>query len=191
MKAGRHGVLAAMLIALFAPRAEARKARKAPPPLTPDQQVVVAEVVNDTFRRPTRERASLALCLDVQVVAATDEDAPAPPPKKRGGRAHAPPPEPLVPPLRGAPPELVERLTRPWRIVASALACSTDPRKPLTLNDAARTPAQLVTVHLTSDAAAGTAKIDWTEGTANNSRDCAATSTPRGWTVHCGGTWYQ
>jgi hypothetical protein len=192
VRTARHGVATALLFALFATtRAEARKPHKAPAPLTPDQQIVVAEVVSDTFRRPSRERPSLALCLDVQTVDATDEDAPPPPPRKHGARKPAPPPEPYLPPVRGAPPELVERLNRPWRVVASALACSVDPRQPLTLNDAKKTPAQMVTVHLTADAAAGTVKIDWTDGTANNSRDCTAARAPTGWTVHCGGTWYQ
>ena len=51
-----------------------------------------------------------------------------------------------------------------WRAVASALDCSTDPRKPLTLGDAQKTPARLVTVHVAATAAAGTLKIDWTSG---------------------------
>jgi hypothetical protein len=195
----RHVVTAALGVLLFAAtRAEARKpkpdTKKARQALTPDQQLVVAAVVNDTFPRP-RAAAPLALCLDVQILAATDEmgdEAPEPRAKKYG-RKHA---TPIVPSLRGAPPELVEHLTRPWRAVASALACSTDPRKPLTLGDAQKTPARLVTVHVAATAAAGTLKIDWTSGqvddpAATSSRDCTATNPGNGWTVHCGGTWFQ
>lgn len=204
MTRARHVVTAALGVLLFAAtHAEARKPRteikKAPQALTPDQQRVVAAVVNDTFPRP-RVAAPLALCLDVQILAATDEtgdEAPEPRAKKHG-RKRAPP-EPKLPALRGAPPELVEQLTRPWRAVASALACSTDPRKPLTLGDAQKTPARLVTVHVSATAAAGTLRIDWTSGqpddpiapTATSSRDCTATNPGNGWTVHCGGTWFQ
>jgi hypothetical protein len=194
----RHVVTAALLL-VAAARAEARKpeTKKAPQALTPDQQLVVAAVVNDTFRRP-RAAAPLALCLDVQILAATDEagtDEPPAPRAKRHGRKRAAP-ELKLPALRGAPPELVARLTRPWRLVASALSCSTDPRKPLTLGDAQRTPARLVTVHVAATAAAGTVKIDWTSGqpddpTATSSRDCTATNPGNGWMVHCGGTWFQ
>jgi hypothetical protein len=210
----RHVVTAALLVVLgaqtfAATRAEARKpetkTKKAPQALTPDQQLVVAAVVNDTFPRP-RAAAPLALCLDVQILGATDDaddDAAAPPSRaKKHGRKRAPSVKPMPPPLprlRGAPAELVERLTRPWRAVASALACSTDPRKPLTLGDAQKTPARLVTVHVAATAAAGTLKIDWTSGPtddpsgpgATSSRDCTAASTGNGWTVHCGGTWFQ
>jgi hypothetical protein len=206
----RHVLTAALLSALgvalcAATDAEARKPKKASPALTPDQQMVVAAVVNDTFPR-ARDAAPLALCLDVQILAATDEAgdddaaAPAPRPKKHA-RARGPVkskrslPSPS-PALRGAPPELVERLARPWRAVVSALTCSTDPRKPLTLGDAKSTPARLVTVHLAATAAAGTLKIDWTSGQADDpaatsSRDCTATNTANGWTVRCGGTWFQ
>jgi hypothetical protein len=202
----RHVVTAALGVLLFAQtHAEARKpktdAKKASQALTPDQQLVVAAVVNDTFPRP-RAAAPLALCLDVQILGATDEvgDDEAPKPRaKKHSRKRAIPVEPTLPKLpslRGAPPELVERLTRPWRAVASALACSTDPRKPLTLGDAQKTPARLVTVHVAATAAAGSLKIDWTSGqpddaTATSSRDCTATNPGNGWTVHCGGTWFQ
>jgi hypothetical protein len=197
----RHVVTAALGVLLFAAtRAEARKPKteiKKAQALTPDQRLVVAAVVNDTFPRP-RAAAPLALCLDVQILAATDEagdEAPAPRAKKPG-RKRAPPVEAPPSPLRGAPPELVEQLTRPWRVVTSALACSTDPRKPLTLGDAQKTPARLVTVHVAATAAAGALKIDWTSGqpddpTATSSRDCTATNPGNGWTVHCGGTWFQ
>jgi hypothetical protein len=175
---------------------QAAKASKAPPPPSADQQIVIAQIVNDTFPRPRREPAALALCLDVQIATAIDEDAEPPPPPRhrRDGRK---PPAPLPPPLpiiRGAPSELVTGLARPWRVVASALSCRLDPRQPFTLNDAAHTPAQLVTVHLAPDVASGTIKIDWTDGhdpTAVSSRDCTATRGPRGWSVHCGGTWFQ
>jgi len=204
----RHVVMAALVSALgvqlfVATDAEARKPKQPPRALTPDQQMVVVAVVNDTFPRP-RDAASFALCLDVQIMAATDdagdddEAAPAPRPKKHG-RKRATPVKPTLsplPPLRGAPPELVERLARPWRAVASALTCSTDPKKPLTLGDAKKTPARLVTVHLAATAAAGALKIDWTSGQADDpaatsSRDCTAANTANGWTVHCGGTWFQ
>ncbi len=205
----RHVVTAALGVLLFAAtRAEARKpnpdTKKARQALTPDQQLVVAAVVNDTFPRP-RAAAPLALCLDVQILAATDEadEVPTPTPRaKKHDRRRTTPVEPKLPKLpalRGAPPELVEGLTRPWRVVASALACSTDPRKPLTLGDAQKTPARLVTVHVAATAAAGALRIDWTTGqiddpsapAATSSRDCTATNPGNGWTVHCGGTWFQ
>jgi hypothetical protein len=193
-------IVAALCVAAFASaHAEARKAGKAPkapPPPNADQQVVVAEIVNDTFPRPKRAPLTLALCLDVQIAPAFDEDAaPPPPPSRRGGRRRAPVPEaPPLPIIRGAPPELVEHLARPWRVVASALSCRLDPRQPFALNDASHTPAELVTVHLAPDVASGTIKIDWTDGhdpTAASSRDCTAMRAPRGWSVHCGGTWFQ
>jgi hypothetical protein len=189
------------LVALASPRAEARKplkAPKAPPTLTVDQQTVVAEIVSQTFPRPSREAATLALWLDVQLAPALDEDAAPPPPPRRGKRKRKPPPEPALPLfiIRGAPADLVEHLGRPWRVVASALSCRLDPRQPFALNDAPHTPAQLVTLHLAPDVASGTIKIDWTnvadsDPGATNSRDCSATPGPRGWTVHCGGTWFQ
>jgi hypothetical protein len=187
-------------VAAFASRpAEARKpakAPKAPPTLTADQETVVADIVGQTFPRPRPGAAALALCLDVQMAPIFDEDT-APPPPPRGKRKHKAPPEPVLPTftIGGAPPELVEHVTRPWRVVASALSCRLDPRQPFTLNDAAHTPAQLVTLHLAPEVASGTIKIDWTNaGTdpgATNSRDCTATRGPRGWAVHCGGTWFQ
>ena len=190
--------LAAFCAAAFAPaRAEARKpakSAKAPPPPSADQQEVVAAIVADTFPRPKREPLMLSLCLDVDIAPAVDEDAP-PPPRRRGKLKRAvaieqPPPRII----RGAPAELVTRLARPWRVVASALTCRLDPRRPIALGDAGHTPAQLVTVHLVPDVAAGTSKIEWTEGadaTAANSRDCTAARGPRGWSVRCGGTWFQ
>jgi hypothetical protein len=186
-------------VAFASTSAHARKAAKAPvapPTLNADQQAVVTEIVNDTFRRPRREPLTLALCLDVQLAQAFDEDAAPPPPPPRRGR-HKPAPLPETPPLpiiRGAPPELVAALARPWRVVASALSCRLDPRETFTLNDAAHRPAQLVTLHLAPDVASGTVRIDWTDGhdpTAGSSRDCTATRVPRGWSVHCSGTWFQ
>jgi hypothetical protein len=185
-------------LAVFATSAQARKVakRRAPPPPNADQQEVVAQIVNETFRRPRGQPLTLALCLDVQIAPAFDEDAaPAPPPPRYGRRKPAPLPElPPLPIIRGAPPELVAALARPWRVVASALACRLDPREPFAMNDAAHTPAQLVTVHLAPDVASGTVQIEWTSGLdskANGSRDCTATHAPRGWSVHCGGTWFQ
>ena len=181
-------------VASLAPTgADARKAPKAPPPPNADQQEVVAAIVNDTFPRPRREPFRFALCLDVQIAPAFDEDAAPPPPARRGRRAPAPeaPPPPI---LRGAPAELVAGLARPWRVVASALACRLDPRQPYTLNDAAHTAAQLVTVHLAPEVSSGTVRVEWTDShdpTATSSRDCTAAHTPRGWSVHCGGTWFQ
>jgi hypothetical protein len=185
-------------LAAFATSAQARKATKpkAPPPPNADQQEVVAQIVNETFPRPRGQALPLALCLDVQIAPAFDEDAAPPPPPPRHGR-RKPPPLPELPPppiIRGAPPELVTALARPWRAVASALSCRLDPRAPFTMNDAAHTPARLVTVHLAPEVASGTIQIDWTSGhdsTANGSRDCTATRAPRGWSVHCGGTWFQ
>jgi hypothetical protein len=198
-KAG-HGA-ATLLVALFATAgAEARKAAP-PPPLTHDQQMVVAAVVNDTFTRARRDVPTLTLCLDVQVMdpkdadgEGADEEAPTPPPKKRpGAHKHAAPIEPL-PHVRGAPAELVELLTRPWRVVASALSCSTNPREPLTLSDGGKkTPTQLLTVHVAARAA-GAVKIDWSgshDRDTSGSRDCTASQAAAGWTVHCGGTWFQ
>ncbi|MDB4981752.1 MAG: hypothetical protein JWM82_2504 [Myxococcales bacterium] len=190
--------LAVGLAAFAATSAEARKAGKpkAPPPPNADQQEVIAQIINDTFRRPRISPLTIALCLDVQIEAAFDEDeAPPPPPPRHGRRKAVPAPEvPPLPVVRGAPPELVAALARPWRLVATALSCRLDPRAPFTLNDAAHTPAQLVTLHLAPDVASGTVKIDWTSGhdpTAGSSRDCTATRAPRGWSVHCGGTWFQ
>ena len=185
------------LAALASAHAEARKAArpKAPPPPNADQQIVVTEIVNQTFPRPKREPLTLALCLDVQIGPAFDEDAVPPLTPRRGARKRAPAPvPPPVPIVRGAPPELVARLARPWRLVASASACRLDPRHPIALDDAQHTAAQLVTVHLAPDVSVGTIKIDWTDGhdpTATASRDCTAARDPRGLTVHCGGTWFN
>jgi hypothetical protein len=191
-----------LLAALASTRADARKPQpKAPPPPTADQQIVVAQVVNQTFPLPKREPLTLALCLDIQIADAIDEDAlpPPPPPKRkgRGPRKHPLVPEselPRPPVVRGAPPALVEHLVRPWRLVASASSCRLDPRLPIALPDEHHTAAQLVTVHLAPDAAAGTIKVDWTDArdpTATSSRDCTAARAPTGWAVHCGGVWYQ
>jgi hypothetical protein len=192
---------AVLLTALVPARAGARKpAPKAPPPPTADQQLVVAQIVNQTFPLPKRDPLTLALCLDIQIADALDEDAlPLPPPKHKGRSPHKRPlvPEseiPRPPVVRGAPPELVQRLARPWRLVASASECRLDPRHPFALPDEHHTSAQLVTVHLAPDAAAGTIKVDWTDSrdpTATSSRDCTATRAPTGWNVHCGGVWYQ
>jgi hypothetical protein len=172
-----------------------RKPASQPAPLSSDQLSVVAASINDTFPRPRHEPLTLALCLDVQIATAVDEDAPAPPPRRRGARKRAPEPEvPPQPIVRGAPPELLAGLARPWRVVASALSCRLDPRQPIALADERHTPAQLVTVHLAPDVAAGPLTIDWRNGhdpTAANSRDCTAARGPRGWTVRCGGTWFQ
>ena len=192
-------VAAVCLTALVSGRADARKPKpKAPPPPSADQQLVVAQIVNETFPRPRREPLTLALCLDVQIVDAVDEDT-VPlfelPHRREKKRAHAA--KPAIPPLpavHGAPAELVERLARPWRLVASASSCHLDPRQPIALPDAQRTAAQLVTVHLAPDVAAGTIKIDWTDShdpTSSSSRDCTAARASTGWTIHCGGTWYQ
>jgi hypothetical protein len=183
-------------LAVLATNALARRAGKpkAPPPPNADQQEVVAQIVNETFRRPRGQPLTLVLCLDVQIAPAFDEDAAPPPPPRHGRRKPASPEVPPPPVIRGAPSELVAALARPWRVVASALACRLDPRAPFTMKDAAHTPAQLVTVHLAPEVASGTVQIDWTSGldsTANGSRDCTATHAPRGWSVHCGGTWFQ
>jgi hypothetical protein len=193
----------ALLVALAAAPATgwARKpvrAAKAPPTPNADQQEVVAAIVNDSFPRPKREPLTLALCLDVRIEAAVDEDAAPPPAPRRGAakkrvrpRTPEAPPTPIV---QGAPADLVTRVARPWRVVSSALACHLDPRQPYALGDAAHTPAQLVTVHLAPDVASGTLRIDWAPGSdpsGGSSRDCTATRGPHGWNMHCGGTWFQ
>ncbi len=192
-----HAAAALLGTLLAVPTAVHARRSRVPEALTPDQELVVAEVVNDTFRLSRTAPTPLALCLDVQLseLPLDAEPPPAPPPKP--GRAHVRAPKPPAPPpLRGAPEALVERLARPWRPVSSALACRLDPREPFTLNDARRTPARLVIVHMTAHVASGALKIDWTDGksaeaTATSSRDCTATRTPRGWSVRCGGTWAQ
>jgi hypothetical protein len=193
-------VAACCLAALASAHAEARKPAKpkAPPPPNADQQTVVAQIFNDTFPRPKREPFTLALCLDVQIAPLVDEDA-APlfalPRRDTGKRPRKPePPPPPVFRVQGAPPELIERLVRPWRLVASASACRLDPRQPIALNDEHHTAAQLVTVHLVPDVAVGSIRIEWTDShdpTAGSSRDCTVARGPRGWDVHCGGTWFQ
>jgi hypothetical protein len=193
-------LLAICLAALAPSAAVARKPpkpAKAPPPPTADQQEVIAQIVAETFPRPKHDPLTLALCLDVQIAPGVDEVAAPPPPPlpRRGAHKRSAAPEPPPPPvIRGAPPELVTRLARPWRLVASALACRLDPRQPIALPDERHTAAHLVTVHLAPDSAAGTIKIDWTDNhdpTATSSRDCTAARGPRGWTVRCGGTWFQ
>jgi hypothetical protein len=200
MRARTKTILAAAvgLTALAPARADARKPAPPPPP-TVDQQLVVAQIINQTFPLPKREPLTLALCLDIQIAAAVDEDAlPPPPPKRSGPRKKRPlvPDSELAraPVVRGAPPQLVQALARPWRQVASALTCRLDPRLPITLPDEHHTSAQLVTVHLAPDVAVGTIKVDWTDArdpTATSSRDCTAARAPTGLTVRCGGTWYQ
>jgi hypothetical protein len=205
MRRARKAMLAlcgACLVALAAAPAGARKPAKPkpPPPPTADQQAVVAQIVNDTFPRPKRAPLTLALCLDLQFAPALPEDDDnvpvidtAPRRGRKKGRKPEPPPPPVFS-IQGAPPELVERLVRPWRLVASASACRLDPRQPYALNDEHHTAAQLVTVHLVPEVATGTIKIDWTDGhdpTTGASRDCTAARGPRGWDVRCGGTWFQ
>jgi hypothetical protein len=203
LEGARGTVVAAALglAALVSAPALARKpakAAKAPPPPTADQQAIIAEVVEDTFRRPKREPFTFTLCLDVQIdEASDDEEAAAPAGAGRRRAASRVPEMERAPPIvhvRGAPPELVARLARPWRVVASALSCRFDSRRPLTLGDERHTAAQLVTVHLAPGVAGGPVKIDWTNGgdlAAANSRDCTASRGPRGFTVRCGGTWFQ
>jgi hypothetical protein len=178
-------------IALAAAPALARKPKVAPP-LTADQQEVVAQLIADAFPRPKRAPLTLALCLDVQVGPATDEDA-TPPPAKRGRATHRSPAQPERP-VRGAPPELIARVARPWRLVSSAATCRLDASHPISLPDEHHTPAQLVTVHLAADAAEGSVSIDWTPGPGSKpsqSRDCMVKRTPRGLAVTCGGTWFE
>jgi hypothetical protein len=182
-----------------APAAKAAAAKAAPPPPNTDQQLVVARIVDETFPRPKRDPVTLALCLDVRIGPALDVDdemKPAIEPPRRGAKKRARKPEAPLPDLRvqGAPAELVERLARPWRLVASASSCRLDPRQPFALPDERHTPAQLVTVHLAPDVAVGTIKIDWTDShdpTSGASRDCTAARGTRGWEIHCGGTWFQ
>jgi hypothetical protein len=192
-------LVAICVVALLAPPARARPRPVRPvvlaaPLLSADQMEVITDIVNDTFPRPKHDALALALCLDVQLGPAGDEGAALPRPlprrdaRKRGAR------EPLAPSVRGAPPDLVARLARPWRLVASALACRLDPSMPIAIGDARQTHAQLVTVHLPPDVAVGSIKIDWTDGhdaVAASSRDCTATRTARGFRVTCGGTWFQ
>jgi hypothetical protein len=194
----------AALLGAAAPPARAKKPPPPPPPaltlaLTPDQQEVIVEVVNDTFRLQRSQAAMLVLCLDVQLSdIPLDEIPPPPPPPPRGGRGHgrAPPPKPELPIIRGVPQDLAERLTRPWRKVVSASSCSLDPSLPFTLTDTPQTPARLVTIRMASHVATGALKVEWT-GTsalaphATSSRDCTATRAPRGWNVRCGGTWFE
>jgi hypothetical protein len=178
--------------------APALGARPAPETLTPAQQIVVAAVINDTFPLPRPSDGPLVLCLDIQLSDLTldGEPPPEPSPKRGPARGEAKAQGPKPPVIRGAPPELIERVSRPWRTVVSALACQLDPRRPLTLNHEKHTLAQLVTVRMTAHVAAGAVKIDWTSPGSSNTaatsgRDCTATRGPRGWSVRCGGTWTQ
>ena len=114
-------------------------------------------------------------------------------------RSRARPVRPELPPpplIRGVTEDVIDLVTRPWRHVVSATACRLDPRAPYALNDAQRTPAQLVTVQMQAPSAAGALKIEWTSATtevppAHSSRDCVAAAGPHGWTVTCGGTWFE
>jgi hypothetical protein len=191
-------LVAALCLAALAPaRAVARKPVHPPPaapalPPNADQQEVVAAVVADTFPLPKQQPLRLALCLDVQIGPVVEAQAPVPRPRDARKPGRSPEPPPIA--VRGAPAELVARLQRPWRTVASALACRVSPHEPVSFNDARRTPAQLVTVHLAPDVAVGAVKIDWTDArdpSAARSRDCTALREARGWTVRCGGTWSQ
>ncbi|HVX97481.1 MAG TPA: hypothetical protein VHK47_21385 [Polyangia bacterium] len=180
-------------VALAGGPALARRAQKptAAPALTADQREVAAQLVADAFPRPKREPLTLALCLDVQIGPATEE---APPARtKRGRPMHTSPSRPGRA-VRGAPSELVARVARPWRLVSSAATCRLDADHAIALPDERHTPAQLVTVHLPAGSAEGNVSIDWTPGPGSKpsqSRDCLAKRTPRGWTVTCGGTWFE
>jgi hypothetical protein len=164
-------------------------------PLTPDQQLVVAAAIEDTFPRPRHLEAPIVLCLDVQLQEDPIADLVPPPSGAKGKKKKDKGPE--VPPsaFRGAPPELLARASRKWRVVVSAPTCRLDPRQAYTLDDA-RTLARLVVVRLGAHLATGDLRIDWTGGTsappgAVQSRDCHAAHGPRGWTVRCGGTWSE
>ncbi|HVZ73854.1 MAG TPA: hypothetical protein VHJ20_15850 [Polyangia bacterium] len=170
------------------------RARAKVPALTPDQIEVVAAVVDDVFHRPRLGAPPLALCLDVETSGPMLDDEALPPPAKRHGRRPPPRKPAPAPRLAGAPPELVARVARPWRVVSSALACRDAANAPLTFGDATHTPAQLVTVHLSPGTAAGSLGVEWTEVAAidreaTSSRTCTAAQGPRGWAVTCGGTW--
>jgi hypothetical protein len=162
-------------------------------PLTPDQQIVVSAAIEDTFPRPRHLEAPIVLCLDVQLAEDPIEDLVPPPRGAKGKKQKSPEPPPTA--FRGAPPELLARVSRKWRIVVSAPTCRLDPRRPYTLDDA-RTLARLVTVRLGAHIATGALRIDWAGGgdappSSVQSRDCTATHGPRGWTVRCGGTWSE
>jgi hypothetical protein len=182
---------AAVVALLFAPGSAGAEPAKMS--LTPDQQIVAAAAVDDAFPRPRHLESAIVLCLDVR--AADDprqELAPPPPPRhEKHKRPRAPDPPPSA--IRGAPPELLARLTRPWRPVVSAQSCRLDPRQAYTLEDG-RTLARLVTVRVGTPSPVGALRVEWAGGTSAppsgvQSRDCTATRGPRGWTVRCGGTW--
>jgi hypothetical protein len=191
-------------VLLVAPLALA-KPRPRPAPLTPDQQTVVAAIVHEVFPKPRAGHEPLVLCLDVQIIDAdTDEalDEELSQPRTRAHVRHGKParatkrttpPPPPVPTIRGAPRELVDQLSRPWRTVLSATACHVEALQPYTLNDARHTPAQLVTARLAPGPTPTGARIDWTTSSAaaSHSRDCTAARDAHGWTVHGGGTWSQ
>jgi hypothetical protein len=158
---------------------------------------VIVEVVNDTFRLQKNQATLLVLCLDVQLSDLPLDEILAPPkPRGAAARGRAQPPKPQLPIIRGVPQDLTVRLTRPWRKVVSASTCRLDPRQPFALTDAPQTPAQLVTVRMAAHVATGALKVEWTGAStqdphAMSSRDCSATRGPRGWNVHCGGTWFE
>jgi hypothetical protein len=209
----RSAALTLVLVASgAAATAWARKPPRPPPTpsLTLDQQTVLAQVVNDTFRSSRAQPGPFTLCLDVQTTDVSPDDEPPPEPEAASKlksksksrhpfarpRPHAPPPP--LPVVRGAPPELLARLTRPWRTVVSATTCRLDPRQPFTLGDAKHTPAQLVTLRLLAQVATGTIRVEWTGASAtdphaSSSRDCtsARATGPSAWAVTCGGTWYE
>src|SRR4051812_45601951 len=115
------------MVALLLAAASASAARKVG--LSTDQQLVVAAAIDDTFPRSRHLKTPLALCLDVQ--SADDPlDEVAPPPRRGGKGKKARALEPSLPGIHGAPPELVARVFRPWRVVVSAATCRLDPRQP-------------------------------------------------------------
>lgn len=139
------------------------------------------------------------LCLDVELTELAPDEPPPTTTRLRTRFPHPIPRAPKVPPppiIRGVSEDVAERLTQPWRQVVSATACRLDPREPFTLNDSPRTPAQLVTVRMLAKVAGGAVKIEWTGASADDpravsSRDCEAVAGGRGWTVTCGGTWFE
>jgi hypothetical protein len=194
----RIATIAPILALVVGATASAHRAppRPAPPGLTPDQEAVVVEVVNDTFRPAHSRPLPLVLCLDVQLTElAPDEPPPrASAPARFPHRSRRPPKPPPPPTIRGVSDDVIDRLTRPWRRVVSASACQLDP--PFTLKDPARTPAQLVTVRMQAKVAAGPLTIEWTgvsaaDQRAISSRTCVAATGPRGWSATCAGTWFE
>src|SRR5262245_22241530 len=100
----RHARLAAALVFGTALVPSTAVPRSGPVTLTPDQQLVVAAVVEDTFRFP-RRRPAHVLCLDVQLAEAALAPEPAPEPPRGRGRKRARAAEPEPPAIWGAPPE--------------------------------------------------------------------------------------